>query len=287
MERHGFRLSSALAVFALIVGLVIFPARADESSGEDVSCPAAKKYREYLKDLEGVPTRHGLDYSCLIEQSAIEGEASSYQLVDTRTDTSLDIAAPKAWRLTVRDLLNRKAAKNKSLLLLGEGFSRYAAARDCAALKRAGYSDVKVLNGGVAAWRKHNGKRYLNTSSGLLPVSPRALIHESFNTKVILVTSSTRKAGKLESMGFEHVRRVGPDQQDAFYRILADESGGGFYPVVMADRNDPLLSNMKSNADNLYAVKGGVEAIATQLAKKHWSNTKRNSVPRRYLCGRS
>lgn len=286
MGRHGYSLIQLFLV--VICSTVMSGAQADDGpSGNDVACLAEQAYLKQQNKLQGNSYSTSRDYSCLVDFPSLS-DPSEYQLVDVRKVQSPTSLVPDVWHLSINELRHNQSLKNKQLLLLTDGFSRVQAAENCARLKSAGYADINILVGGADAWMANTGRRYINTHSGQKLISPQKMIYEYLNGNLVLVAGSDTVAQYLNDLGFDDVYTAPPDDGTAkLLEIITDSSGGGYYPVVMVGDESFSAAATPVEAHNLYVLDSPAYSIERELAKNQWINAKRNSVPRRYLCGRS
>ena len=219
---------------------------------------------EFLSELKrfALSLRVEQDYSCLINYPSISSKIKTYQLVDIRK--SPDFQIEQAWVIPMDELKHKTFLINRPLLLLGDGFSRVSLASDCALLKKAGFTNVKMLIGGAPLWRQASVKAKYPTT--LQFVSARNLITEYFNGRVSIVSASEKISEKLNNIGFTKFHTLGDNQFSAVSDLVVGTSNGGFDPVVYVGDSRSELDFSRQNAlPNLYQLQGGIDALVAQL----------------------
>lgn len=257
------------------------------SNGEQAEpyCSVSEKYLEKHGELNQESYHLNKDFSCLTDLATLRDDLSSYQKIDIRTSSRSFDEIDDAWRMTVRELQSSRALRDRSLLLLDNGFSRVNAAKDCASLKKSGYTDVKILVGGVDTWRAENQQRYRNSFGAPKTVTARQFLHEYFNGNLVLIAENEQLAHELASLGLSEKPHVADTGGLSVSEIIADRSGGGYYPVVYIGSMSSIPIEHPERINNLYFVEGSTGAIAFEIAQSRWINANRTDIPRRYRCG--
>lgn len=244
-------------VFAFIITLISARAVWADSS----ACPASTDYISELKRY-ALSLRVEQDYSCLTNYPSISPKIKSYQLVDIRKNPDFQI--DQAWIIPPEELKHKDFLINRPLLLLGDGFSRVSLASDCALLKKAGFTNVKMLIGGAPLWRQTSVK----TKHPITPqsVSARNLITEYFNGRVSIISASEKISEKLKKIGMTKIATLAGDQHSVVSDLVISTSNGGFDPVVyIGDSQSPLNLKNQETLPNLYQLEGGIDALVAQL----------------------
>jgi hypothetical protein len=224
-------------------------------------CSATSDYLSDLKRFE-LALRKDLDYSCLIDYPSINKKIRTYQLVDIRSVTGSAIV--DAWTIPVDELKHKNFLVNRSLLLLGDGFSRVSLASDCAMLKKAGFTDVKMLIGGAPRWYQVSTRKKLTHSPQF--VSARNLIVEYFNGRISIISASNQVSERLKKIGITRFSTLDRDHFSAVSDLVISTSNGGFDPVVyIGDSQSHFDINNQQPMQNLYQLQGGIDALAAQL----------------------
>lgn len=225
-------------------------------------CPATSDYLSDLKRFESA-LRKDLDYSCLTDYPSISKKIKTYQLIDIRP--VVNSAIEHAWTIPVDELKHKHFLRDRSLLLLGHGFSRVSLASDCAVLKKAGFINVKMLVGGEPQWRQVSTRK--NSVQSPQAVSARDLIVEYFNGRVSIISASSQVSEKLKKIGITRFNTLERNQFSAVSDLVVSTSNGGFDPVVyIGDPQSHLDFNKQHSMPNLYQLQGGVDALAAQLS---------------------
>jgi rhodanese-related sulfurtransferase len=228
---------------------------------EPLDCPASTTYLSELKRF-ALSLRVEQDYSCLTNYPSISQKIKTYQLVDIRKNPDYQIE--QAWIIPTDELKHKTFLNNRSLLLLNDGFSRVSLASDCALLKKAGFTDVKMLIGGAPQWRQAS----LKTKNRAIPqsVSPRNVITEYFNGRVSIISASEKVSEKLKKIGITKFAALGSDQFSVVSDLVVSTSNGGFDPVVyIGDSQSKLDFNNQQILPNLYQLQGGIDGLVAQL----------------------
>lgn len=224
-------------------------------------CKASPEYLSELKRF-ALSLRVEQDYSCLTNYPSISSKIKTYQLVDIRK--SPDFQIEQAWVIPTDELKHKTFLTNRPLLLLGDSFSRVNLAFDCALLKKAGFTNVKMLIGGAPLWRQASVKAKRPATQQF--VSARNLITEYFNGRVSIVSVSEDISEKLKKIGFTKFHTLGSNQFSAVSDLVVGTSNGGFDPVVYIGDSQSQLDFAHQHAlPNLYQLQGGIDALVAQL----------------------
>lgn len=250
-----FRLFSLHKLLPMIlVSLVALPLGASE-------CPAPKEYITKYKLFDS-RFRKELDYSCLTDYPSISLKIKSFQLVDIRKNPDFEIE--QAWIISVEELRHKAFLTNRPLLLLGDSFSRVNLAYNCALLKKAGFTNVKMLIGGAPQWRQPSSRKKLPTAPQF--VSARNVITEYFNGRISIVSASKSISEKLKKIGVTKFHTLDSNQFSAVSDLVVGTSNGGFDPVVYIGDSQSQLDFAHQHAlPNLYQLQGGIDALVAQL----------------------
>jgi len=248
--------------FALSLGVISFSSFANPESPPSSECTASEDYLSKLQRFFG-KTKPPLDYSCLTNYPAIAKNLKNFQLIDARTNPEFPIDG--AWNIPVNELKLKGFLGERSLLLLDEGFSRVQQATACATLKKAGFTSVKILVGGVPQWQSANSKKPKPVTQF---VSANDFIHEFFNGRISVVAATEKTSLQLKELGFSEHRLLATNNFSKLAEIVISSSGGGFDPVVYvgtpADFNQLAFNQHFSN---LYFLQGGVDSLLAQLRR--------------------
>lgn len=276
-------LNVVLLLFTVACGSVVSAQNASDQ--EKPYCSASEEYLEKHNALNRQNYSLNKDFACLVDLATLRDDPTSYQKIDIRPKSSASDEIDGAWRMTVRELRSNRTLKNRPILLLGPSFSRIEAARHCSSLKKAGFTDVKVLVGGAEAWITENQKRYQNPFGAAKTVTAREFLYEYFNGNVVLIAANTHLAHELTSLGLRDEIYVASAGDLSVEEIIADKSGGGYYPVVYVGNISSISFENPERVSNLYFLEGSTSSIARELTKNQWINANRKSIPRRYRCG--
>jgi rhodanese-related sulfurtransferase len=249
---------------------------ANVDNKKELQCSASSEYLIELTRL-GVFSTLEADYSCLTDLPSILQKLPSLQLIDTRQSRPVHNKNTKdAWLIPITELKNKSFLQKKSLLLIGDGFSRVSAARDCAELKKIGFISTKILLGGIDTWidfKKERGE----PSRVLSEVSSQELLFEYFNGQVVLIATSKVVAERLETLGITKFQTVDAQNKQAIIDIVLTQSNNSYDPVVLIGENGGLDIKMPINLPNLYLLSGGVRALKTKIEQNAWANHNRTA----------
>ncbi len=249
---------------------------ADADNKNELQCSASREYLIEQTRLDLI-SKVETDYSCLTDLPSIMQKLPSYQVVDTRLTKPVQaIKAKDAWLIPVNDLKNKSFLRQKSLLLIGSGFSRVDAARDCAALKKEGFTSTKILLGGTDTWADFQREKN-QPHRQISEVSSQELLIEYFNGHVVLISTSDDVAKKLETFGITKFHKVDANNKQAIIDIVLTQSGNGYDPVVLIGENDHASLNIPLNLPNLYLLSGGINALKTQIKQNMWADHNRTA----------
>lgn len=204
------------------------------------------------------------DFSCLVDYTSISPRIQQYQLVDIRQ--SPEISVFNAWAIPFDELKHKSFLKTRPLLLLGDGFSRVDAARQCAALKKKGFQNTKILVGGVELWShlkiRKNKTHYANR------INAKELLIEYFSGSVHLITPSSQITQRLEEMGFPKTSVSKTDNHVTVSDIVINKAAGGMDAVVYITEDGKREPESPAPIYNLYVLEGGIESLAYELTKQ-------------------
>ena len=252
----------ANTLFALSLGLISVVCYAQQDSSSPSECSASPEYLSKLERFFG-SNKPAQDYSCLTNYPAIAKNIKSYQLVDIRNNP--DTPVSNAWNIPVDELKLKDFLANRSLLLLGESFSRVQQATACATLKKAGFASVKILVGGIAQWDQINTKK---PKPKRQPVSAADFIYEYFNGHVSVVAATEAASSQLNALGFSEHRLLPANTFSNVADIVIGASNGGYDPVVyIGSPADSATLEFNQHLPNLYFLQGGIEALVAQLRR--------------------
>jgi rhodanese-related sulfurtransferase len=245
----------------LVSAFIIISTSARAVWADSLTCSASTDYLSELKRF-AVSLRVEQDYSCLTNYPSIAPKIKTYQLVDIRK--SPDFQIEQAWIIPTDELKHKAFLINRPLLLLSDGFSRVSLASDCALLKKAGFTNVKMLIGGAPLWRLAS----VNAKHPTTPqfVSARNLITEYFNGRVSIISASEKISEKLKKIGITKIATLAGDQFSLVSDLVVSTSNGGFDPVVyIGDPQSRLNVNNQQTLPNLYQLQGEIDALVAQL----------------------
>ncbi|PUA27856.1 MAG: hypothetical protein B0W54_15120 [Cellvibrio sp. 79] len=249
-------------LLALVMGAISICAHANPDVSPSPECAASDDYLSKLQRFFG-KTKPVQDYSCLTNYPAIAKNIRSYQLIDTRSNP--DVAVNDAWNIPVDELKLKGFLGTRPLLLLDEGFSRVQQAATCATLKKAGFTSVKILVGGISQWQNANTKKPKPVTQF---VSASDFIHEFFNGRVSVVAATEATSARLKELGFSDHRLLVENKFSKLAEIVISSSGGGYDPVVyIGTPADFQQLEFNQHFSNLYFLQGGVDSLLAQLRR--------------------
>ncbi|WP_431685856.1 rhodanese-like domain-containing protein [Hahella sp. NBU794] len=268
------------SIFPLI--FVLSPnAHSEERSG------ACRLEQEYLDNAPPYNVSElSEDYSCFVDVDAVD--LNRVTVVDTRSANDFERAfVPGSINLPGNFLFHQSTLKNRSLLLVNKGVLTRQNAQLCARLKEAGFIDVKIVRGGLHAWRLSGNKL-----AGL----PEDIAALSKLTEIEFVVALTGGDAKLivGQSWYDRVRRYVPENipvlpiagDKSFAMALAKALGGDEVsrnlPVIMLEGT--LEEYAESQYRNLYRYEASPEAIERHFESLAKVQEKRRSIPDRYRC---
>lgn len=235
---------------------------ANPDTAQSSECAASDDYLSKLQRFFG-KTKPVQDYSCLTNFPAIAKNIKDYQLVDTRNNP--DIPVQDAWNIPVNELKLKDFLGTRSLLLLDEGFSRAQQATTCATLKKAGFTSVKILVGGIPQWQNVNTKKPKPAAQF---ISASDFIHEFFNGRVSVVAATEASSLQLKELGFSEHHLLAANKFSYLSETVISSSSGGYDPVVyIGTPADFKQLEFNQHFSNLYFLQGGVDSLAAQLRR--------------------
>lgn len=262
-------------------------AHADEAANSSFECKAEESYLEFLNGLEN-PFSHEESYSCF--QVLEEADSEHALLVDIRpADEFQKVRIPGSINLTKSQLLSTGGLKSRSLLIVDKGFSRTALAQMCAKAEAEGFSDFRILLGGVAAWRA-SGKRLEGLPehfTDLHNIEPREFLVELKQNRVSilateayseplqaisspeLIVSKLDPELPLERQLVSHFQRVGPGEQVPVVLLGAEE---------IVQESTPVFRSV-------FALDSSPRQLADVYQKHLVVAGKRQAIPDRFKCG--
>ncbi|WLQ16803.1 rhodanese-like domain-containing protein [Hahella aquimaris] len=287
MSKFYIHLSATLFVRVILAS--IFPltlvlstaAHSEERSG---ACRLEQEYIDNATSYEvsALPE----DYSCFDDIDAVD--LGRVTVVDTRSPNDFEKAfVPGSINLPGNFLFHQRTLKNRSLLLVNKGVLTRQNAQLCARLKEAGFIDVKIVRGGLHAWRLSGNKL-----AGL----PEDIAALSKLTEIEFVVALTGGDAKLIAgqSWYDRVRRYVPDNipvlpivgEKSFAMALAKALGGDEVsrnlPVIMLEGT--LEEYTESQYRNLYTYDASPETIEQHFESLAKVQEKRRSIPDRYRC---
>lgn len=255
-------LRTIFLVLSLGVISVYSYANPESLSATASECAASEDYLSKLQRFFG-KTKPILDYSCLTNYPAIAKTLKNFQLIDTRNNPALPIEG--AWNIPVDELKLKNFLGPRPLLLLDEGFSRVQQATACATLKKAGFTSVKILVGGIPQWQSATTKKPKPITQF---VSANDFIHEFFNGRISVVAATEKTSFQLKELGFSEHRLLATNNFSRLAEIVISSSGGGYDPVVyIGTPADFSQLEFNQHFSNLYFLQGGVDSLVAQLRR--------------------
>lgn len=139
---------------------------------------------------------HTLDRSFLVSvESALAADKKNYKihLVDVRSARDYEtFQIPGSINIPLYALKTKTFLKNTSVILVNNGFSYLSLHKECLKLKKLGFKDVRILMGGLNAWRakKQPMNGDLFAMGTVNRVSPDLLLKEQKNKGLLVVNIS-------------------------------------------------------------------------------------------------
>ena len=245
-------------------------------------CTASPDYISETNRFAGA-LRVEQDYSCLTSYPDISSKIKTFQIVDIRKNPTFQIE--HSWRIPTSDLKHKTFLAKRPLLLLGEGFSRVDLASDCALLKKAGFTNVKMLIGGAPLWRQVSVK--VKPTATKQFASARELITEHSSGRVIIISLSKNVSEKLRNLGITQFYTTSGNDFSEITDIVVDHSNGGFDAVVyIGDSQSTLIYKDQRALPNLYELQGGIDELVAQLNRDVAFESSRKAPKENSFCAK-
>jgi rhodanese-related sulfurtransferase len=253
---NGMRaLHKTMVVFGFLIFSLPLMAASGYLTQKVLSCAAPKEYQKDLAQFSNT-IKVDQDFSCLTDLPSIKAKLPQYQLVDIRSNATLD----DAWKILVNDLRLKSYLHDRKLLLLGNNFSRVEAAAYCAILKKNGFTQSKILVGGAQLWQQY--KYSYKPDHDARRVTAKDFMYEYFNGSVLVVAANKNIYQRLMLLGVEKIALF--QSNEALSDLIINKSSGGYLPVVLV--NDLEQSNSLVNRySNLFVLNGGITALENQF----------------------
>lgn len=269
---HGYQ--------AFLIGLLLSISVCSFANPDAVPPPECTASPDYLAKLQRFfsTNKPAQDYSCLTNYPTILKNIKNYQLVDVRRKP--DAVISDAWNIPADELKLKSFLSSRQLLLLDEGFSRVQQATTCATLKKAGFTSVKILVGGIPQWQNANTKKPKPVTQF---ISANDFIHEFFNGRISVVAATGTISSQLKELGFSEHRLLTANKFSNLADIVISSSGGGYDPVVyIGTPADFSQLEFNQHFSNLYFLQGGVDSLVAQLRRDRlieYTRSKPQEIP--------
>ncbi len=275
-----------LVSYCAYLSLALLPLTAVSSGSEDI-CPVGQAYLEERSrsalELLSVIEGSQQAYACQIQMAAVESSLESYQVVQLlEKHSGVSPAIPGAITTTLSQLKNKSYLRDKPLLIIDKGFSRVSMQSACWHLQKAGFSQIKTLQGGVRAIQSISGNQPKELSS--LLITPKELLYEYLNGEVIVLAEKTAKAN-LHGLGIsvDHFYETG-HLRSQIKDIAASTSSNSLPIAVINGSGIPEEVALSIDLNNVFFLDGGAESLNRYSFNKDWINKKREGIPNRFLC---
>lgn len=272
-------LPQAAVVFLLLYSAVSFSELDDSSALQCVRDNAAFQYQS--KAVAGLGE---LDV-CLQSLAQVLPQLSSFTVVDVRAKGVSDKDPITNTQTVPAPFIKTKShLKNKSLLLVGSGFSRAQVSAVCAELKTLGFESVSALSGGVDSLLSDPSGRFLSVQTQReRQVSAHQLVDELQRGRVVLVVEPADEAA-IRALGLSSYHLN--DVVSVLPVTAIEASGGGYFPIVLLGRPEGLQNSQAINRyHNIYYLEGGVESLQRFQQELQLINQNRTGTPNRFGCG--
>lgn len=266
-------------LFLIFVTCFSFQARAVEYS--DPACDASAAYSSELQRFFN-HKRPVQDYSCLTNYPSIEKSLKNYQLIDVRNNS--DTTIKDAWHIAIDELKLKSFLAERPVLLLDDGFSRARQATACATLKKAGFTSVKILVGGIHQWQHATTKKVKPLTQIVLA---NDFVHEFFNGRISVIAATEATSAKLNELGFSEHHLLAVNKFADVANVVINSSGGGYDPVVyIGSPEDYRQLEINQHFSNLYFLQGGVDALIAQLRRDNLIESARTTPQEIPFCAK-
>jgi rhodanese-related sulfurtransferase len=131
-------------------GLLITTASVNAYQDELPFCESEQTYLDQVKGQLNAPAIKE-DFNCF--QSIEATDLQHSLMVDTRLELDFHkVRIPNSVNLSETSLLHTHSLKTRPVLVVDKGFSRTGMAQLCVKAREAGFTQLKVLLGGLAGW---------------------------------------------------------------------------------------------------------------------------------------
>ena len=258
-------------------------ATAFESNAEPMSCPSEQAYNS--SRLPHLNPSQEFDASCFTSVTDLADDAL---VVDVRlTKHFEEYHALGAVNLPGESVLQKSYLKNRPFYIVGEAYSRQTLGTLCGRLKEKGFTQAKVIKGGVlslATVRKTNRPASMVESHY---VDPRAMVIELFanQSRLVLLGKDVEKQSGLGGLPSNVVLNL--ENSDAPSQLAEAASDERYPTFVLGD--EAAYREVRSwfssrHMSNVYFVEGGVTAFRDFVRKNQQIQVAMRSVPNRYSC---
>lgn len=266
-------------------------ALAAESSAETAQGGACEMESLYLEQYE--PTAGSGQFAgredCFVTVDAVEGRELT--IVDTRGEEDFRrVNIRGAINLPAAQLLHMSELRDRSILLVDQGFRRSNQAEMCQQARLAGFTRLSILKGGMAAWsssgRDLNG--HLQALSELHRIRADAFLVEAMRNRVTLLAEPAVLA-RLKKLLPEatDLRQLGqsPALEKQIGLVLSQPQGSVSRSLVVFSDHPEALAKV-SHFQDAYLFSDSLDELEDYYEEQKVIAKKREQIPDRFRCGR-
>lgn len=287
---HLIRIPRCVTVVVSLVTTIIYSV-AIHAGNSELACQKEEAFlsqRSVLPEGKSVSTgKWTFNDACFI--STMDGHHHR-TVIDTRTSDSFSrLHTLNSINLPAHQLVAKQQLASQPLLIVSESHDRFLAGRLCDRLINSGFSDVRILLGGIRALiaegRTTNKPGGFNELSG---IDAKDTLTELFQNQINLVATSQATVESLPELSaqFDEVLDLN-DRSNTFNRVMSLSSDARFPLVVLGSEADYKALRGLLNGElppNLYLVYGGAAAFKKYIRSNEQIQMAMKAVPNRYKC---
>lgn len=272
----------------VIIGL-FWSALANADSALGV--PAAECVAEaaYLEQVQGFSNTSPQDENFACFQSLEEADLTRSLIVDIRPQADFEkVRIPGSINLSPSELLTTTALKPRLLLVVDKGFGRTELAQLCAKAQGRGFRNLRILQGGVAAW--HAADKPLEGLpqhfASLHTIEPRELLVEARRNRVSVLATAPyveylKKVSSPELIIKTMDTRLSTDRQ--LISHLQQAGSNGLFPTVLLGASEMAQQNTPAYR-SVFTLERSVQQLEAAYRDHMAMAKKRQAIPERYRC---
>lgn len=223
--------------------------------------------------LSSLPLHHPAAPACWLDATTAVSAYGSWAIVDVRSPLTLARSRiPGSLQIAAHAVKRKPFLRDRSVLLVGDGPADRQLLATCEELREEGFGDVRILNGGLHAWKRAGGK----LDGALAERIPRiraAKVAEAFDPKwcmVFLVDGDA--SNRLATYNPATIASGSLDEETLEKLIERSTPEGarkaGIEPTVIVAASSAeyrrLDHVLAASQRNVFFVDGGIPALAEQ-----------------------